>query len=247
MLSCRGYLVAGVVLVPVLIIAAAVPVLSQLPDALALAVEQALQGQRGLRGLEVVVDGAEVTLTGEVDNFWSKHEALQRTLEVPGVGTVVSEIALPAPESDERLAERVGRELREYPDITVWDFVAAVVDRGVVTLSGWVTPELDKAGEIFERIAKLRGVQDIRGGIQPLSANLQDDRLRRAIGRRVFGSLSFMRFARMRPPPFRILVSNSTVTLAGYVRNDVERRELELLVGEIQGVVRVSNQLLTFR
>ena len=159
----------------------------------------------------------------------------------------MSDITLPAAESDERLAEVVGRALREYPDITVWDFVGAVVDRGVVTLSGRVTPELDKAGEIFERIARLRGVQDIRGGIQPLPASIQDDRLRRAIGRRVFGSLSFMRFARMRPPPFRILVSNSTVTLAGYVRNDVERRELELLVADIQGVVRVSNQLLTFR
>ena len=44
-----------------------------------------------------------------------------------------------------------------------------------------------------------------------------------------------MRFARMRPPPFRILVGNSTVTLAGYVGNDVERRELELLVAEIPG------------
>ena len=176
-----------------------------------------------------------------------KHEALQRTLDVPGVGAVASEIVLPAPESDERLAGEVGRAIRSYPDITVWDFVGAVVDRGVVTLSGWVTPESDKSGEIFERIARLRGVQDIRGGIRPLPASLQDDRLRRAISRRVFGSVSFMRFARMRPPPFRILVSNSTVTLAGYVQNDVERRELELMVADVQGVVRVSNQLSTFR
>ena len=141
----------------------------------------------------------------------------------------------------------MGRALRRYPAITVWDFVGAVVDRGVVTLSGWVTPERDKAGEIFERIARLHGVQDIRGSINPLPASLQDDRLRRAIGRRVFGSLSFMRFARMRPPPFRILVGNSTVTLAGYVQNDVERRELESMVADIQGVLRVSNQLGTLR
>ena len=233
-------------LLPVLLVAS-VPALAQSSGALAGAVEALLRQERGLRHLEVEVSGSEVTLIGEVATFWLKHAALQRTLGVPGVGTVVSEIAVPAPESDQRLAEEVGRVVREYPDITVWDFVGAVVDRGVVTLSGWVTPELDKAGEIFERIGRLRGVQDIRGGIQPLPASIQDDRLRRAIGRRVFGSLSFMRFARMRPPPFRILVANSTVTLAGYVRNDAERRELELLVAEIQGVVRVSNQLLTFR
>ena len=244
--SFRSRFVAGVALVPVLV-AAPATARSQLPDALAATIESALHGERGLRGLEVAVDGAEVTLTGAVDSFWLKHEALQRTLDVPGVGTVVSEIVLPAAESDERLAGEVGRAIRSYPDITVWDLVGAVIDRGVVTLSGWVTPELDKAGEIFERIARLRGVQDIRGGIETLPASLQDDRLRRAIARRVFGSVSFMRFARMRPPPFRILVSNSTVTLAGYVQNDVERRELELMVAEIQGVVRVSNQLSTFR
>lgn len=246
MRSSRTPLVAAVVLFPVLL-AAHVPVSSQPRNTLAQAVEEALHGERRLRGLEVAVSGDQVTLTGEVETFWMKHQALQRTFDVPGVGTVVSEIVLPAPESDERLAEGVGRALRRYPAITVWDFVGAVVDRGVVTLSGWVTPERDKAGEIFERIARLRGVQDIRGSINPLPASLQDDRLRRAIGRRVFGSLSFMRFARMRPPPFRILVGNSTVTLAGYVQNDVERRELESMVADIQGVLRVSNQLGTLR
>ena len=242
----RIRLLTIVALLPVLV-AAGVPALAQSADVLARAVEAALHEERGLRCVQVTVSGAGVTLTGRVDTFWAKHEALRRTLDVPGVGAVESEIAVPAAESDERLAEDVGRELREYPDITVWDYVGAVVDQGVVTLAGWVTPELDKAGEIFERVARLRGVQDIRGGIQPLPASLQDDRLRRAIGRRVFGSLSFMRFGRMRPPPFRILVSNSTVTLTGYVQNDGERRELELLVAEIQGVVGVSNQLLTFR
>ena len=246
MTSIRIRFSGAAALLPVFLVAS-VPALAQSSGALARAVEAVLREERGLRRLEVEVSGTEVTLAGVVDTFWLKHAALQRTLDVPGVGTVVSEIAVPAAESDQRLAEEVGRVVREYPEITVWDFVGAVVDRGVVTLSGWVTPELDKAGEIFERVARLRGVQDIRGGIQPLPASIQDARLRQAIGRRVFGSLSFMRLARMRPPPFRILVGNSTVTLAGYVGNDVERRELELLVAEIPGVVRVSNQLLTFR
>ncbi len=41
--------------------------------------------------------------------------------------------------------------------------------------------------------------------------------------------------------------SDPTCPGVRYVRSDVERRELELLIAEIQGVVRVSNQLLTFR
>ena len=242
----RTRLLTAVALLAVVLVAPA-PARPQPPHALAEAVEEALRKERGLRGLEVAVTGGEITLAGEVATFWLKHDAVQRALGVPGVGSVVSEIAVPAGESDEGLAEEVGSVLRRYPDMTVWDFVGASVDQGVVMLAGWVTPELDKAGEIFERIAKLRGVQDIRGGIERLPASIQDERLRQAIGRRVFGSISFMRFARVQPPPFRILVSNSSVTLAGYVQSDLERRELELLVGEIQGVSRISNQLQTFR
>ena len=125
----RIRLLGVVALLPVLL-AAAVPALAQSADVLARAVESALREDRGLRRLEVTVSGAEVTLTGRVDTFWAKHEALRRTLDVPGVGAVESEIAVPAAESDERLAEDVGRELREYPDITVWDYVGAVVDQG---------------------------------------------------------------------------------------------------------------------
>ncbi|MXY23026.1 MAG: BON domain-containing protein [Acidobacteria bacterium] len=246
MRSAGSRFAASVVLAALLHVGAA-PARPQPPTAVVAAVEEALREERGLRDLEVAVDGGDVTLAGEVATFWLKHAALQRALNVPGVRTVVSEITVPAGETDARLAEEVGRVLRNYPDMTVWDFVGASVDRGVVTLAGWVTPELDKAGEIFERIARLRGVQDIRNGIEPLPATLQDDRLRQAIRRRVFGSLTFMRFAGPRPPPFRILVSNGSVTLAGYVQNDLERRELELMVGEIQGVGQISNQLQSLR
>ncbi len=229
------------------ILVAAAPAWSQPPDALGRAVEQALRDDRGLRGVEVSVDGGEVTLAGEVATFWLKHRAALRALDVSGVRSVVSELTVPAGETDERLADEVGRVLRNYAFMTVWDFVGASVDQGVVTVAGWVTSERDKAGEIFERIARLRGIQDIRGEIEPLPASLQDDRLRQTIGRRVFGSISFMRFARVQAPPFRILVSNGTVTLAGYVQNDLERRELELMVADIQGVGQISNQLQALR
>ena len=60
--SFRARFVAGAALVPVLV-AAPVPARTQSPDALAVAVEAALHGERGLGRLEVAVAGAEVTLT----------------------------------------------------------------------------------------------------------------------------------------------------------------------------------------
>ena len=107
MTSIRIRFSGAAALLPVLLVAS-VPALAQSSGALARAVEAVLREERGLRRLEVEVSGTEVTLAGAVDTFWLKHAALQRTLDVPGVGTVVSEIAVPAAESDQRLAEEVG-------------------------------------------------------------------------------------------------------------------------------------------
>lgn len=207
------------------------------------AVAEALADDGALRRIDVSVEGADVTLAGAVDTLWVKLEALRRAGRVPGVGRIVSELDIPAAENDRRLADAVGRTIRDYPDHTIWDFIGAVIDDGVVALSGRVTPERDKAADIFERVAKLRGVQDIENGIRPLPASVQDDRLRRAIAGRLFRSPLFMRFGSMRSPPFRIIVENSTVTLLGFVPSDVERSYMAEIVADTPGVVRVVNQL----
>ncbi len=47
----------------------------------------------------------------------------------------------------------------------------------------------------------------------------------------------------MRNPPFHIIVNNSIVTLIGYVQGEVERIELQRIVAQTPGVLRVENQL----
>ena len=41
------------------------------------AVRDALNGERALRRLSVSVDGREATLTGDLDTFWLKSEAIR--------------------------------------------------------------------------------------------------------------------------------------------------------------------------
>lgn len=211
------------------------------------AVEDALHEDRALGTLEVSVEVDQVTLTGEVRTFWEKNEALRRTFEVKGVNTVVSEIDVPIADSQENLAEEVVKAIQDYPHYRVWDHLDGGLNNGVVTLSGRVTPERDKTGELFERIAKVRGVQDVQMRIDVLPTNRQDDELRRAIARRVFRSEHFDRFGSMNNPPFHIVVHNSNVTLVGYVQSEIERIEMERIVGQTQGVMRVENQLQTLR
>ena len=218
---------------------------AQTDAALARAVEDALDDERALRRLEVSAAGGEVTLSGALRNFWEKSEALRIAFDVEGVETVASEIEIPEAEDDQELANDVGREISRYPFYTIWDVIEGRVDNGVVRLRGLVTPLRDKAGELFERIAKLRGVQDIRMNIQPLSPSSGDERIRSIIARQLARSSHFERFRTMRNPPFHIIVNNSIATLVGYVPGQIERLELQRIVAQTPGVLRVNNQLQT--
>ena len=217
----------------------------QTSDQLQQRVENALRDERALRTVEVAVVGDEATLTGRVSTFWDKHRAIERALGVNGISSVASEMVIPAEEDEQRLAEEVGRAVRGYPHYRIWDLIDGRVNNGVVTLFGRVTPERNKEGELFERIAKIRGVQDVQVNFDVLPTSRSDTRLRRAIARRVFSSEHFERFASMPNPPFHIIIDNSVVTLVGYVQGRIELLELQRIVAQTQGVLRVENHLQT--
>ena len=209
-------------------------------------VRDELRRDRGLRRLDVAVNGSEVTLTGGLDTFWLKSEAIRRALEVDGVETVVSEITLPEG-SDRGIIDDVSRAVLNYPYYTVFDYLDGRVENGVVTLIGRVTSERDKRAEVFERVAKVRGVQDVQNQIVQMNPSTADNRLRNSLAQQIFRSIHFERFASYKNPPFRILVDRSVVTLVGYVPGEIERREMESIARQTFGVLRVHNQLQTMQ
>ena len=241
----RPVLIALALLTMPLLYLQAVSAAAQPATGLEQDVREKLRGERALRRLAVAVDGAEVTLTGALDTFWDKHEALRRTLEVEGVETIVSEIELPPPESDEKLAEEVSKVMQRYPHYTVFDYLDGSINSGIVTLMGRVTPDRDKSGELFERVAKIRGVQEVRNEIRTMNPSSTDRRLRAGLANRIFGSSHFERFGMSSNPPFHIIVERSVVTLVGWVQGEIERREMEQIARMTQGVLRVDNLLQT--
>lgn len=209
-------------------------------------VEEALDG-RDFRRIEVTVQGTEATLTGSVPHFWAKHRAIERALEVDGIETVASELELPEPESDRDLAEEVAKSVQRYPHYTIWDYITGRVDKATVFISGYVTPDRRKADELFERVAKIKGVQDVQSGIQTLSPSQSDRNLRNAIIRQLANNTHFERVALMKNPPFHILINNGIAALYGYVQTQAEYIELQRIVGQTQGILRVDNQLQTLQ
>lgn len=218
------------------------------PDqALEREVREALRGERDLRRLEVSVRGAEATLTGIVPSFWAKHQAIERALGVDGIETVASELELPEPEDDNDLAEEIAKAVQRYPHYTIWDHVTGRVQEGAVLLGGWVTPDRRKSAELFERVAKIKGVQDVRNDIRTLSPSLGDRRLRRSILRQLALNPHFERLVRMPNPPFHIVIDNGRVLLVGYVQGQAELLDMQRIVGQTHGVLRVENRLQKLR
>ena len=209
-------------------------------------VEHSLRGDDYER-VTVSVIGSEVTLTGRVPHLLAKNDAIRRALEIDGVETIASELQLPEEEEDTELAQEVGKAIRRYPHFTIWDYVDGRINQGVVTLQGSVTPQRDKKRELYETIAKIRGVQDYIDEIEVQSSSSGDERLRRNIGRNLAMNQHFERTISMRNPPYHIIVNRSSVALVGYVQTQIEYREMERIVRTTQGVLKVDNQLQTLR
>ena len=205
-------------------------------------VKDAMRG-RDLRRVEVAVEGTEAILSGNVPHFWAKDQAIKRALEVEGIETVASELELPEAEDDNDIAEDVAKAVQRYPHYTIWDHITGRVNGGKVFLGGWVTPDRQKANELFERVAKIKGVQDVQSEIQTLSPSQSDRNLRNSFQRQLAANTHFERVARMVNPPFHIIVNNGIVVLVGYVQTQTEIIEMQRIIAQTQGVLRVDNQL----
>jgi osmotically-inducible protein OsmY len=144
---------------------------------------------------------------------------------------------------DSRLALDVSQQLRSYPQITIFDYVDARVENGVVVLDGKVTMPF-KRNDLGRRIAAIDGVRDVQNRIEVLPVSSFDADLRHRIARAIYGNPSFWNYAAMAQPPIRIIVENGRVTLRGVVGSNVERvlaRSLAVGSGELS----VVNELRT--
>ena len=144
---------------------------------------------------------------------------------------------------DVRLADEVGRTIRQYVQFTIFDDVSGNVEGGVVTLTGRVTMPYKKS-DIEKRIAAIDGVRELRSDVRVLPVSPFDDELRYRIARAIYGSPSFWNYAAMANPPIHIIVERGRVTLTGVVNSDVDRmlaRSLATGFGELS----VVNELRT--
>ena len=196
----------------------------------------------GSRRPVVSVSGGVVTITGTVASLWLKEETINRTLKVGGIAQLVSEITIPKAESDEKLAMEVIDKIQHYDLFTVYDDFQGSVKNGVVHLRGAVTDE-KKLDDVIERVAKIRGVQEIDNKVIVLPANQDDNRLRVTIANAIYSLTDFERYS-LANPPIHVIVNRGHVTLVGIVRSEIEKRKAYEAARFVNGVLALDDRVV---
>ena len=160
--------------------------------------------------------------------------------------TVVLGSAQNAPISDkarQRLEREVRHEVVTLPFFDVFDNIAFRVDGYKVTLLGQVTtPSLKSDAE--KAVKGIEGVERVDNQIEVLPLSPNDDGLRRALFRAIYGFEGMQKYALPVIKPIRIIVKNGQVSLEGVVANQADKNIAGIQANGVSGVFKVNNNLV---
>ncbi|MEJ7605532.1 MAG: BON domain-containing protein [Bryobacteraceae bacterium] len=142
----------------------------------------------------------------------------------------------------ERFVREIRHELVMMPYYGVFDNLSYKVDGYKVTLMGQVTRPTLKSDA--ERIVKdIEGVELVTNNIEVLPVSPNDDRIRLAVYRAIYGHTALNRYALNAVPPIHIIVKNGNVTLEGVVNNSGDKSIANIQANGVSGVFSVVNNL----
>jgi hyperosmotically inducible protein len=141
-----------------------------------------------------------------------------------------------------RIQREVRHELVMLPFYGVFDNLAYRVDGYTVTLLGQVSrPTLKTDAENV--VKKIEGVERVDNKIEVLPLSPNDERIRVAVYRAVYGHSNLNRYALQAVPPIHIIVKNGNVALEGVVANEADKNVAGIQANSVAGVFSVTNNL----
>ena len=144
--------------------------------------------------------------------------------------------------AQQRLEREVRHELVMLPYYGVFDNLAFQVQGDTVTLMGQVTrPTLQSDAEAA--VKRIEGVEKVINKIEVLPPSPNDDWIRMAEYRVIYGQSALQRYAIQAIPPVHIIVKGGHVTLEGVVANEMDKNIANLRANSVPGVFSVTNNL----
>jgi hyperosmotically inducible protein len=170
----------------------------------------------------------------------------RRLLAVAVTVAAISTLPLKSDErssvAQSRLAKEIRHELVMLPYYNVFDNLAFKVDGNKVTLLGQVVRPTLKSDA--ERVVKsIEGVESVDNKIEVLPVSPNDDRLRIALFRAIYGHPALQRYSIQSVPPIHIIVKNGHVTLEGVVASQSDKNIAGIQANSVPGVFSVTNNL----
>jgi hyperosmotically inducible protein len=86
-------------------------------------------------------------------------------------------------------------------------------------------------------------VERVDNQIKVLPTSPNDDRIRRATYRAIYGNDMLSQYALRAVPPIHIIVENGNVTLEGIVARQMDKQVAEMQAKSVPGVFAVTNNL----
>lgn len=97
--------------------------------------------------------------------------------------------------------------------------------------------------EAKNRVKKIPGVTNVIDNIEVLPLSPNDDRIRQAEYRAVFGASGLQRYSMGANPSIHIIVDNGHVTLEGFVGSKGDSELANIRANQVSGVFSVTNNL----
>jgi hyperosmotically inducible protein len=147
------------------------------------------------------------------------------------------------PANESKLIQEVRHKLVLLPYYGVFDDIGFTVNGGAVTLVGEVTKPVlkDDAGRTVKTV---EGVTSVVNNIEVLPLSDNDDLIRHAVFRAIYGDpLLSMRYGYQALPSIHIIVKNGNVRLEGVVENEMDRNVCNIRANAVSGVFSVQNDL----
>lgn len=143
----------------------------------------------------------------------------------------------------DRITKEVRHELVMLPFYGVFDNLAYKVDPdGTVTLLGQVArPTLKTDAE--RAVKRIEGVTKVVNNIEVLPTSINDDKIRRAVYRAIYGNSVLSQYQLRAVPPIHIIVKNGNVTLEGAVARQMDKQIAGIQANSVSGVFSVTNNL----
>jgi hyperosmotically inducible protein len=202
--------------------------------------------KKQFQSVHVNVDSNGIaTLTGTVDLYEYKAEADKRVHKAKGVAAVRNDIQVAGPAvPDEQLKAKLLEKL-EYDQVgygNMFNAISLDVQNGAVTLAGHALnyPAKDSA---LGLVSTYPGVKDVVDNIEVDPVSFQDDGIRMAVARAVYGYAALNKYAIDPAKPIRITVVNGHVQLDGVVDTQGDKELAFIRANGVPGVFSVKNNL----